>query len=66
MGDNEAILDVERVKNGWAAYGDGWAVHGSTREEAIRRYHEAVERHKRINARAGQREHEWSQADTSL
>ncbi len=26
------------VKRGWAAHGNGWAVHASTREEAIERY----------------------------
>jgi hypothetical protein len=36
---------------GWIAYGDGWAVQGSTREEADRLFKEAVERHEEILAR---------------
>lgn len=27
---------IYRVKNGWAAAGKGWAVHGETQEEAMR------------------------------
>jgi hypothetical protein len=44
-------LDVRPIKGGWAALGDGWAVHGKTKEEAVRLYHEAIERHKEIDAR---------------
>ena len=39
------------IKGGWAAYGDGWAVHGATKEEALKRYREAEERHREIDAR---------------
>lgn len=39
------------VKNGWAARGDGWAVHAPSREEVIRKYEEAERRHKEIEAR---------------
>lgn len=45
-------LDVSPIKGGWAAYGDGWAVHGRTEEEAVRLYHEAVERHREMDARS--------------
>lgn len=45
-------LDMSPVKGGWAAYGDGWAVHGESKEEALRLYHEAVERHREMDARA--------------
>jgi hypothetical protein len=45
-------LDLKPVKGGWAAFGDGWAVHGKTEEEAVRLYHEAVERHREMDARA--------------
>ena len=45
-------LDMRPIKNGWAAFGDGWAVHGKTEEEAVRLYHEAVERHREMDARA--------------
>ena len=31
------------IKNGWAALGDGWAVHGRTREEALENYRKAEE-----------------------
>jgi hypothetical protein len=36
---------LEQIKNGWAARGDGWAVHGRTQDEAIRRFAEAEKRH---------------------
>lgn len=39
------------IKNGWAAFGDDWAVHGATQEEAIEKYWKAVERHREIDAR---------------
>ena len=26
---------IEPIKNGWAALGNGWAVHGKTQEEAL-------------------------------
>ncbi len=50
----EEQLDSKPIKGGWAVLGDGWAVHGETEEEAVRLYHEAVERHKKIDARAGE------------
>ena len=39
---------LEEIKNGWAAHGDGWAVHAPTRDEAILRFAEAERRHERI------------------
>lgn len=44
-------LDLRPIKNGWAVLGIGWAVHGETKEEAVRLYYEAIERHKKIDAR---------------
>ena len=38
------------IANGWAAYGDGWAVHGATREEALENYRKAEQRHNEILA----------------
>ena len=37
-----------QIKGGWAAHGDGWAVHASTRGEAIKRFHEAEKVHEKI------------------
>lgn len=31
---------IEEIKAGWAAKGDGWAVHASTKEEAVKKYQE--------------------------
>jgi hypothetical protein len=42
---------LSEIVNGWAAIGDGWAVRGATREEAVRKFREAEERHRRIMAR---------------
>jgi hypothetical protein len=39
-----------QINNGWQAHGDGWAVYGATREEAIENYWKAVQRHKEILA----------------
>ncbi len=44
-------VDLRPIKGGWAALGDGWAVHGKTKEEAVRLFHEAMERHREIDAR---------------
>jgi endonuclease YncB( thermonuclease family) len=37
------------IKNGWAAHGDGWAVHGSTPKEAVEKFFEAKQRHRKID-----------------
>jgi endonuclease YncB( thermonuclease family) len=42
-------LALTPIKNGWAAHGDGWAVHASTPEEAIQKFLEAEQRHKEID-----------------
>ena len=41
---------LARIVNGWAAYGDGWAVHGATQEEVLRLFQEAQEKHRQIDA----------------
>lgn len=51
MNPERKSLDLRPIKSGWAALGDGWAVHGETEEEAVRLYHEAIERHGEIDAR---------------
>ena len=45
-----AIATME-IKGGWAVVSDGWAVFGTTMEEAMANYQEALERHARIMAR---------------
>lgn len=42
---------LEKIKVGWAARGDGWAVHAATEEEAVRLFRDAERRHKEILAR---------------
>ena len=37
-----------QIKGGWAAHGDGWAVHGKTKEAALQRFGEALVRHMKI------------------
>ncbi len=54
----EEYLDLRPIKGGWAALGEGWAVHGKTKEEAVSLYHEAIERHKEIDARSVESEEE--------
>ena len=38
MNNNE--LKISEVKDGWAVYGEGWAVHAPTKEEAIKKFRE--------------------------
>lgn len=40
------------VKGGWAAAGDGWAVHGPTKEQALGNYAVAEAFHRLLDARA--------------
>lgn len=48
-----SALDIRPIKNGWAvSSGEGWAVHGRTKEEGVRRYHETIEKHREIDTRA--------------
>lgn len=43
--------ELRPIKNGWAASGKGWAVHGATQEEALENFYQADQEHKRIDAR---------------
>jgi hypothetical protein len=50
----EAILmqaTLVEVKGGWHAVGDGWAVFGQSKQEALARYEEAERQHAEILAR---------------
>ena len=42
---------LEQIKNGWAALGEGWAVHGSTQEEALELFRQAQRWHTDIEQR---------------
>ena len=44
-------MRLEQIHGGWAAVGDGWAVFGSSEEEATLRFEEAERKHREINAR---------------
>lgn len=39
---------LAQVKNGWAAYGKGWAVHGRTPDEALEKFGDAQRRRREI------------------
>jgi hypothetical protein len=43
---------LTKIKAGWSAKGNGRAVHGATREEAVRLYNEASDRYNEIAARS--------------
>jgi hypothetical protein len=43
-------IPITPIKNGWAAFGDGWAVHGATQQEALARYWERVAKYQEIAA----------------
>ncbi len=40
-----------QITGGWAAHGDGWAVHAATKQEALRLFEEAQKRHQEIARR---------------
>jgi hypothetical protein len=42
---------VLKIKSGWLAKGNGWAVEGPTKADALRAYEAAQRRHKEIDAR---------------
>lgn len=44
-------MRLERVREGWAAIGDGWAVFAPTEDEAKDRFAEAERKHREIDAR---------------
>jgi hypothetical protein len=44
-------MRLERVKGGWAAIGDGWAVFAPTEDEAKERFAEAERKHQEIDGR---------------
>ncbi len=44
-------LALQPIKNGWSAVGNGWAVHGSSPDEARRKFDEALKRHAMIEGR---------------
>lgn len=33
---------IRKIKGGWAAHGNGWAVHAPTKEEAVAKYNERI------------------------
>jgi hypothetical protein len=39
---------LKPIFKGWAAQGDGWAVHGRTQEEALEKYRKAEQRRREI------------------
>ncbi len=41
---------VTQSFNGWDAHGNGWAVHGATKEEALENYWKAEQRRREILA----------------
>lgn len=44
-------MRLEQIHGGWAAVGEGWAVFGSSEEEATLRFEEAERKHREIDAR---------------
>lgn len=39
------------IKGGWAALGDGWAVFGESKDDAIKKFRQAESRHGLLNQR---------------
>jgi uncharacterized protein (DUF885 family) len=44
-------IKLERIACGWAAHGEGWAIHAETREKAILDYQERVKFYKELEKR---------------
>jgi hypothetical protein len=42
---------LKETNRGWLALGAGWAVEAPSREEVLKRFREAEERHREIDAR---------------
>lgn len=51
---------LARIKGGWAAYGDSWAVHGHSKDVALERFWQAVVQRKEIGQRPPKEPAEWS------
>jgi hypothetical protein len=52
-GDNMLLLStnpikVQKIASGWAAFGDGWAVHAPTKELVLKEYEERVKFYKEL------------------
>ena len=47
-------LKVSKIASGWAAYGDGWAVHAATKELALKEYEERVKFYRELSKRQTQ------------
>jgi hypothetical protein len=56
-------MRLEQIHGGWAAVGDGWAVFGSSEEEATLRFEEAERKHREIDARPIEEEETEHQVD---
>lgn len=42
---------VEKIVDGWAAFGDGWAVHAPTKESVLKEYEQRVKFYKELSKR---------------
>lgn len=42
---------VEKIANGWAVFGDGWAVHAPTKESALQAYEDRVKFYRELAKR---------------
>lgn len=42
---------IYQIKGGWAAQGNGWAVHAATKDEALRKFRLAEQLHEIIRER---------------
>ena len=42
---------VEKIVDGWAAFGNGWAVHAPTKEAALKQYEKRVKFYRELAKR---------------
>ena len=47
----EQPREVKKIASGWAAFGDGWAVHAPTRESVLKEYKDRVKFYKELSKR---------------
>jgi hypothetical protein len=50
MSKNNDLPKLEKIASGWAAYGNGWAVHAPTKQKALAKYQERKAFHDKLVA----------------
>lgn len=49
--ETKEIPVLTRIQNGWLACGDGWAVRGASKDEALRAFEKSLRWHEEVDRR---------------